>query len=88
MAQVHIPALLRAATGGREFVEAPGRTVREVVQALEEQFPDLRGRLVNDGKLLSNLAVGIDGEISSIGLADEVGPEAEVQFLAAIKGGR
>ncbi len=87
MPQVYIPALLRAATNGRELVEAQGATVREVVQSLEEQYPGLRGRLVKDGKLLSNLAVGIDGEVSVLGLAEVVPPAAEVQFLTAIKGG-
>ena len=87
MPQVYIPALLRPATGGRELVEASGVTVRDVVLSLEEQFPELRGRLVKDGKLLSNLAIGIDGEVSVLGLAEAVPPGAEVQFLTAIKGG-
>jgi molybdopterin synthase sulfur carrier subunit len=87
MPQVYIPALLRTATEGRELVEAHGVTVREVVESLEAQYPGLRGRLVNEGKLLSNLAIGIDGEVSVLGLADHVGPDSEVQFLTAIKGG-
>ncbi len=87
MPQVYIPALLRPATGGLELVEAAGGTVREVVQSLEALYPDLRGRLVKDGKLLSNLAIGIDGEVSVLGLNETVPPDAEVQFLTAIKGG-
>ena len=87
MPQVYIPALLRPATGGRELVEASGVTVRDVVLSLEEQFPELKGRLVRDGKLLSNLAIGIDGEVSVLGLAEAVPPDCEIQFLAAIKGG-
>ncbi len=87
MPTVYIPALLRPATAGRELVEAAGATVREVVASLEEQFPALRGRLVKDGRLLPNLAIGIDGEVSVLGLADDVGPDAEVQFLTAIGGG-
>ena len=87
MPQVYIPALLRPATGGRELVEASGVTVRDVVLSLEEQFPELKGRLVRDGKLLSNLAIGIDGEVSVLGLAETVPPDCEIQFLPAIKGG-
>ena len=87
MPTVYIPALLRSATGGVELVTAEGSTVREVVNSLEQQYPALQGRLVQEGRLLSNLAIGIDGEVSVLGLADEVGPDSEVQFLTAIKGG-
>ena len=87
MPQVYIPALLRPATGGRELVSAEGATVRQVVESLEAQDPELRGRLVKDGKLLSNLAIGIDGEVSLLGLAETVPPDCEIQFLTAIKGG-
>ena len=87
MAHVHIPALLRDATQGRVWVEAPGATVREVVTALEAAYPELKGRLVRDGRLLPGLAVAIDGEISSMGLSEETEPETELQFLTAISGG-
>ena len=87
MPQVYIPALLRPATGGQELVTAEGATVRQVVESLEAQYPELRGRLVKDGKLLSNLAIGIDGEVSVLGLAESVPPDCEIQFLTAIKGG-
>ena len=87
MPQVYIPALLRPATGGQELVSAEGATVRQVVESLEAQYPELRGRLVKDGKLLSNLAIGIDGEVSVLGLAESVPPDCEIQFLTAIKGG-
>lgn len=87
MAHVHIPALLRTATEGRVWVEAPGATVREVVAALEAVYPELQGKLVRDGRLLPGLAVAIDGDISSIGLSEETGPETELQFLTAISGG-
>lgn len=87
MARVFIPALLRTATEGREWVEAPGATVREVVAALEAAHPGLRGRLVRDGRLLAGLAVAIDGETGALGLGEAVGPETELQFITAIQGG-
>lgn len=87
MAHVHIPALLRHATEGRVWVEAPGATVREVVEALEATYPVLQGLLVREGRLQPGLAVAIDGEMSSMGLNEETGPETEVQFLTAISGG-
>ena len=87
MAHVHIPALLRAATAGREWVEAPGTTVGEVVAALEVLCPELRGRLVCDGRLVRGMAIAVDGEISSMGLMEPVDETTEVQFLTAISGG-
>jgi len=87
MPHVHIPALLRTATDGRDWVEAPGRTVREVVAALESLHPELQDKLVRDGRLVPGMAVAIDGEISSIGLNEITEPDTEVQFLASIQGG-
>ena len=87
MARVYIPAQMRTATEGREWVAADGRTVREVVARLEELHPGLAGRLVRDGRMAPGLAVAIDGEISGLGLAETVEEETEVQFLTAISGG-
>jgi molybdopterin converting factor small subunit len=87
MAHVHIPALLRTATEGREWVEVQGSNVREVVAALESAYPALHSRLMKNGRLLPGLAVAIDGEITSLGLLEAVGDETEVQFLTAIQGG-
>ena len=88
MAHVHIPALLRVATEGREWVEVAGAaTVRDVVRTLEEQYPEIRGKLVREGRLSAGFAVAIDGEISSLGLGESVDAGTEVQFLTAIQGG-
>jgi molybdopterin converting factor small subunit len=87
MAQVHIPALLRTATEGREWVAVEGETVRAVVAGLEAVYPGLAGRLVREGRLVGGLAVAIDGEMSSLGLAERVDADTEVQFLTAIAGG-
>jgi molybdopterin converting factor small subunit len=87
MARVYIPAMLRPATEGREWVSASGGTVRDVVAGLELAYPGLAGRLVREGRLVPGLAVAIDGDISGLGLAEAVAEETEVQFLTAISGG-
>jgi molybdopterin converting factor small subunit len=87
MAHIHIPALLRAATGGRDWVEVDGATVRELVAALELAYPEMQERLVRDGRLVPGLAVAIDGEISATGLSEATGADTEVQFINAIQGG-
>jgi len=86
--EVHIPAMLRELTGGRSMVEAAGSTVAEVVDDLERQWPGIRERLADGGRLRPNLSVAIDGEVSPLGLREAVGPASEVHFVAAIKGGK
>ena len=79
--------MLRELTGGRAIVEAAGATVREVVDDLERQWPGIRYRLVDNGRLRSNLSVAVDGEVSPLGLGEAVEPASEVHFVAAIRGG-
>jgi molybdopterin synthase sulfur carrier subunit len=86
--EVYIPAMLRELTGGKSTVEAAGATVREIIEDLERQWPGIRERLIEDGRLRSNLSVAVDGEVSTLGLREKVEPSSEVHFVAAIKGGR
>jgi molybdopterin converting factor small subunit len=78
---------MRELTGGRSTVEAAGASVREVIEDLERQWPGIRDRLTDGGRLRPNLAVAIDGEVSPLGLREAVEPSSEVHFVAAIKGG-
>lgn len=87
MAIVYIPSLMQHLTGGRATVQADGATVRQVIEALEQSWPGLRERLIEEGRLRSNISVAVDGEIRPLGLLEEVGPASEVHFVAAIKGG-
>ena len=87
MAEVHIPPTLGELTGGRLTVEAAGATVREVIEDLERQWPGIRDRLIDGGRLRPNLSVAVDGEVSPLGLREAVEPSSEVHFVAAIKGG-
>ncbi len=38
-------------------------------------------------RLLPNISVAVDGEVSPMGLLETVGPASEVHFVTAIKGG-
>lgn len=87
MAVVYLPTMLRAAAGGRESLEVEGATVRQVLDNLEVQCPGLRDRLCENGMLRTNLSVAIDGQVSPLGLLEEVGPTSEIHFIAAISGG-
>jgi molybdopterin converting factor small subunit len=87
MPTVHIPSLLRGLTGGRDQVDVPGKTVREVIDALDRAYPGLRARLLDGNRLRANVAVAIDGELAPLGLRERLGPDAEIHFVAAIQGG-
>jgi molybdopterin synthase sulfur carrier subunit len=87
MATVVIPALLRKYTGGRERVEATGRSVREVIADLDRQFSGFAGQLIEGGELKPSIAISIDGEVGTAGLLEPVGENSEVHFLPAIGGG-
>lgn len=87
MVTVIIPALLRKLTGGKDRTIATGATLKEIVGDLERQFPGFRERVVEDGDLAGSLAVSINGEIITGGLAEPVPPDSEVHFVPAIGGG-
>jgi molybdopterin synthase sulfur carrier subunit len=85
---VYIPTLLQAVTGGKSAVEVDGATVRQVIDNLEQLYPGLRERLLDQGKLRPNISVAVDGEVTPMGLLEAVSPQSEVHFVAAIKGGK
>lgn len=87
MATVFIPTLLQAMTGGRGVVEAEGSTVRRIVEDLDRQFPGIAERLADSGRLRPNVSVAVDGEVSPLGMLEQVGQASEVHFVTAIKGG-
>lgn len=87
MAAVWIPALLRDLTAGRTQVSAPGRTVGEVVDALDARYPGLKGRLCEQGRLSPAVAVLVDGRRAPLGLEEPVGEDSEVHFVPAVSGG-
>jgi molybdopterin synthase sulfur carrier subunit len=87
MAIVVVPALLRRLSGGQERVTVTGRTVGEVIDDLERQFPGFRDHLLQSGELKPSIAVSIDGEMGTGGLLDRVKDSSEVFFIPAIGGG-
>ena len=87
MPRVFIPPELRTQVGGVESVDVPGKTVREVIDSLDAQFPGI-GRHFRDGdSLRGGLTVVIDSDVSPRGLLQKVDPASEVHFLPAIGGG-
>lgn len=87
MAKVFVPTMLQSSTGGVKSVEVEARNVRQVIEKLDEMFPGIAGRLMEDGDIRSNLAVDVDGEVARMGLMERVQENSEIHFVPAIGGG-
>jgi molybdopterin synthase sulfur carrier subunit len=90
MAIIRIPTPLRSLTAGEEQVQAPGETVRAVIEALEGKHPGIRDRLLDDKgvRRFVNIYVG-DEDIRFLdGLDTSVKANDELSIVPAIAGGR
>jgi hypothetical protein len=70
--------------------DAPGSTVREVLEGVFADNPRLRGYIVDErGALRRHMVVFVDGrQISDRErLSDRVGPRSEVYVMQALSGG-
>jgi len=88
VATVFIPSLLEGLTGGARTVEVSGRNLRQVINALDERYPGMKERLLDeDGALIPEIMAAIDGETNHLGLLQPVTETTEIQFVPAIGGG-
>ena len=87
MVTVFIPTMLQKLTGGVKQVNLEARNVRQAVDGLEQLYPGIKDRLVEEGAIRSNLAVAIDGEVARMGLLEKLAESSEVHFVPAIGGG-
>jgi len=87
MAQVWIPWLLRRITGGQLSLAAEGRTIGQVIEALDEVYPGLKAGLCPDGKLDPHLSVSVDGRMTRLGLEQPVQAASEIRFFPMVEGG-
>jgi molybdopterin synthase sulfur carrier subunit len=79
--------MLRNLTGGQAAVEVAGATVREVIAALDAQFPGVKAKLCEEDRLRSGLIVTVGSAVATAGLRAKVGPDDEVHFTPALGGG-
>ncbi len=87
MARVFVPTMLQSATGGVKEVEVDAGNVRQVIERLEERFPGIADRLLEDDDIRPNLAVAVNGEVARMGLLERVRADTEIHFVPAIGGG-
>ena len=77
-------------TGAPDRVQVAGATVRQVINNLERLHPGIK-ELLYDAELddiTPGLAVIVDGDVSQLGLLEQVREDSEMHFLPAIGGGR
>lgn len=86
MALVFIPTMLQSFTAGTAQVHVGGKTVRDILNALEEHFPGIREHLLQGGDLRPDIAVAVDGEVV-FDLLERVSEDSEVHFIPPISGG-
>jgi len=79
--------MLLPVTGGIRQTQVDAGNVRQLINGLEEQFPGIKDRLLENNQVRPNLAVSIDGEVARMGLLERVGESSEVHFVPAISGG-
>lgn len=91
MATVYIPTPLRRLTAGQSKVEAEGDNVGALIQTLEEQYPGIGERLLDDdGNLKRFINVfRNDDEIRTLdGLDTSVSDSDRISIVPAMAGGR
>jgi molybdopterin converting factor small subunit len=87
---VRIPTILRTYTGGAAEVSVEGASLAAVVDALEESYPGLRARVLDEsGKLrrFVNVYVNDDDVRFAEGLATETKDGSTVSIIPAVAGG-
>ena len=88
MPKVWIPALLLSLSEGKQTVDITGKTVRQVIDNLELEYPGIRARLMDGDRLRPSITVMVDGVISQEKLRHKLDESSEVHFIPAISGGK
>lgn len=85
--KVYIPSPLRSYTAQRDEVEAAGATVAELLDDLNQQFPGIRFRMIDEQDTIrQHMRIFVNGEQIS-GLNVPLRASDEVQILQALSGG-
>jgi hypothetical protein len=89
MATVFLGPAMRDLVGGTPSVEARGTSVREVVADLGRRYPELLAHICDGDQFRPGLTVAVDNVIFStrVAMYQDVSPNSEVHFVAAIPGG-
>lgn len=84
---VHIPGALHSYTGRRSEVEAQGRTLAEVLSALDQRYPGIRFRIITEQDMIrAHIRIFVnDAQVQALGTPLQ--PGDEVHIICALSGG-
>ncbi|MBK5541961.1 MoaD/ThiS family protein [Pseudomonas sp. TH05] len=87
--KIIVPTLMRHLTANQKTVEAQGQTVRQVIDALEQQYPGLAARLIDGGEVhkFINIYVNDDDIRFLQSLDSAVTQQDQITILPAVAGG-
>jgi sulfur-carrier protein len=87
---VRIPTILRSYTGGTAVVTSEPGTLRDVIAALDTEYPGIAGRLLDEAGQLRrfvNVYVGEEDIRLAQGLDTPVPAGGQVSVIPAVAGG-
>ena len=84
---VHIPSALRSYTNQKSEVAAEGRTVAEVVSALDRCYPGLRFRIITEQDTIRRHIRIFVNEDQARDLSVALRPDDQIHIICALSGG-
>ena len=84
---VHIPGALHSYTGRKSKVEAEGRTLAEVLSALDQRYPGLRFRIINEQDAIRKHIRIFVNQDQVWDLSAALQPEDHIHIICALSGG-
>ena len=88
--EVRIPAPLRRLTNGQDKITAEGDTVQEIIDFLEQNFPNIKIRICNeDGEIRNFVNIYINEENVRFlnGISSKINDGDEISIVPAVAGG-
>ncbi len=88
--KVRIPTPLQKLTNGKSEVETGAKTITELVEVLEKEFPGMKERLSEGGKIRRFINIYVnDEDIRFVNKEDTVLKDGDtISIVPAIAGGR
>lgn len=89
MVKVILPTMLRRFTKGKAELQIDARTIGELIDKLEAEFPGLKGKLIGpDGELRRSYSIYLNSkEVRGERLRVELKPGDEVSIVPVLAGG-
>jgi sulfur-carrier protein len=84
---IHIPSALRSYTKEKSAVEAEGRTVGEILSALDRRYPGLRFRIITEQDTIRQHIRIFINETQAQTMETPLGPDDEIYIVCALSGG-